>query len=31
MVTYKSSGDDLYNAMVVYGDNFDDYVVTNSL
>ena len=30
MVTYKSRGDDLYNAMVDYGDNFDDYVVANS-
>ena len=30
MITYESSGDDLYNAMVDYGDSLDDYVIDHS-
>ena len=29
MITYESSGDDLYNAMVDYGDSFDDCDIVN--
>ena len=29
MITYESSGDDLYNSMVDYGDSFDDCLIVN--